>query len=398
MIRDRWLLPDGVDEQLPPTAARLECLRRTALDLFATWGYRLCIPPLVEFLDSLLSGAFDDLELQTFKLTDQLSGRMLGVPADITPQIARIDAHRLATDCPQRLCYVGPILHTRADKFAGSRNPLQIGAELYGHAGIESDAEVVCLMSAMLARLGIRDITLELGHMGLFRGLSAAAKLAPEHVAELLDALLRKAKVEVDSVLERAAVAPELATYFRALLSLNGDADRLAEAAVSLRSAPASVTAAIAALQGLVTLMQARMPQVNIHIDLAELRGYHYHTGVMFAAYTPRLGRALAWGGRYDNVGVHFGRARPATGFSTDLKLLAAIGDLVMPATDAVFAPALNDPALAAAIEALRAGGTVVVQALPGQHGHAQDLGCTRELVQVAGAWCEQAVSFTASG
>jgi ATP phosphoribosyltransferase regulatory subunit len=390
--RDNWLLPDGVDEQLPPAAARLEQLRRVALDLFATWGYRLCVPPLVEFLDSLLSGAGEDLELQTFKLTDQLSGRMLGVPADITPQIARIDAHRLPTACPQRLCYVGSILHTRPDKFAGSRNPLQIGAELYGHAGIESDAEVVCLMGAVLAAAGIREVTLELGHMGLFRGLVAAAKLAPSVESELLNALLRKAGDEVDSTLAQAAVEPGLAALFRALLKQNGDAAQLHVAAEEFRAAPKAVKSAISALQALVTLVQARMPALNIHIDLAELRGYHYHTGTMFAAYTPQLGRAVAWGGRYDNVGAHFGRARPATGFSTDLKLLATMSDITVPGVPMVYAPAVNDRSLADRISALRAAGTTVIQALPGQHGSAQDLGCTRQLARVNGAWVEQSI------
>jgi ATP phosphoribosyltransferase regulatory subunit len=385
--RERWLLPDGVDELLPPAAARLEHMRRTALDLLATWGYRLCIPPMVEFLDSLLSGAGDDLELQTFKLTDQISGRMLGIPADITPQIARIDAHRMSTDAPQRLCYVGPILHTRPDKFAGSRNPLQIGAELYGHAGIESDAEVVCLMSALLVEVGVRDCTLELGHMGIFRGLIAAANLTGEHETELLDALLRKARTEVDEVMERAGVSPSLMSLFRALLDLNGDAARLADARDLFQAAPAPVKTAVSALEGLINIVRARVPGLNVHIDLAELRGYHYHTGVMFAAYTPRLGRAVAWGGRYDNIGVHFGRARPATGFSTDLKLLAAIGDFVPTIADAVFAPAVDDAALASAINALRTRGTVVIQALPGQLGSARDLGCARQLVCEGGSW-----------
>ncbi|MBM4228483.1 MAG: ATP phosphoribosyltransferase regulatory subunit, partial [Gammaproteobacteria bacterium] len=314
--QSRWLLPDGVDEQLPPEAARMEQMRAAALSLFARWGYQLCMPPLVEFLDSLLSGVGEDLETQTFKLTDQISGRMLGIPADITPQIARIDAHRLPVEGPQRLCYLGPILHTLPEKFAGSRNPLQVGAELYGYAGIEADAEVQSLMLALLAEFGIREVTLELCHMEIFRGLSRAAALDPAAESALLDALLRKDRAEVDEVVATVDMPPVRAEMFRALLRLHGGTEVIAQARQALREAPAEVTAAVETLSALVGQIERRTPSVDVHVDLAELRGYHYHTGIMFGAYTPSLGRAIAWGGRYDNVGAWFGRARPATGFS----------------------------------------------------------------------------------
>lgn len=385
--RSRWLLPDGVDEQLPPEAAHLENLRRRALDLLACWGYELCQPPVVEFLDSLLSGVGEDLEIQTFKITDQISGRMLGIPADITPQIARIDAHRLPVPGPQRLCYLGPILHTRPDKFAGSRNPLQVGAELYGHAGIDADAEVQALLLALLAQVGVRDVTLELCHMGIFRGLSQAAGLSEAADAALLDALLRKARDEVDELLGQAGVASATAAMFRDLLRLNGDAEVVREAQDRLRAAPPVVTAAVRALADLVDGLAHRCPEATVHVDLAELRGYHYHTGIMFAAYTLGLGRAIAWGGRYDNVGAFFGRARPATGFSTDLKLLAAISSLPRADVSRVFAPAGSDPRLVSAIGALRQAGRVVVQALPGQAGDARDAGCAEELREIDGCW-----------
>lgn len=385
--QSRWLLPDGVDEQLPPEAARLEALRRRALDLFSRWGYRLCTPPTIEFLDSLLSGVGEDLEIQTFKLTDQVSGRMLGVPADITPQIARIDAHRLPTDGPQRLCYLGPILHTRPDKFAGSRNPLQLGAELYGYAGIAADAEVQALMLALFAALEVPTVTLEICHMGIFRGLSAAAGLDSEADGALLDALLRKSRPEVDEVLAGARVSAAPAAMFRALLQLNGDAGVLAEARRALAAAPDGVRAAVEDLGELVAQVAQRSPGADIHVDLAELRGYHYHTGLMFAAYTPGFGRAIAWGGRYDNVGAFFGRARPATGFSADLKLLAAISDVVVPAPALVFAPAGTAAGLLAAIAACRAEGHNVVQGLPGQVGGAREAGCTRQLACRDGQW-----------
>ena len=209
----RWLLPDGVDELIPPFAAELESLRRRVIDLMAGWGYRLCMPPLVEFLDSLLSGLGEDLEIQTFKLTDQVSGRMMGIPADMTPQVARIDAHRLPTDCPQRLCYIGPVLHTRPDRFAGSRNPLQLGAELYGHAGIESDAEVICLLVETLACAGVPDLTLEIGHMGVFKALVDAARLDTPGSDRVLDALLRKSPDELEDALRAIGVERALAQF-----------------------------------------------------------------------------------------------------------------------------------------------------------------------------------------
>lgn len=376
----RWLLPDGVDEQLPPEAARMERMRASALSLFMRWGYQLCMPPLVEFLDSLLSGVGEDLETQTFKLTDQISGRMLGIPADITPQIARIDAHRLPFEGPQRLCYLGPILHTLPEKFAGSRNPLQVGAELYGHAGIDADAEVQSLMLALLGEFGIREVTLELCHMEIFRGLARAAALESGSESALLDALLRKDRADVDDVVSTVGMAPARAEMFRALLRLNGGAGIIAQARQALRDAPTEVTAAVETLAALVTQVERRSPSADVHVDLAELRGYHYHTGIMFGAYTPGLGRAIAWGGRYDNVGAWFGRARPATGFSADMKLLATISDLPNPAIRRVFAPAGLEPDLLAAMEALRARGQVVVQALPGQVGGAAEAGCTEVL------------------
>lgn len=389
----RWLLPDGVDEIIPPLAAEMEQLRRRVIDLMAGWGYRLCMPPLVEFLDSLLSGLGEDLDLQTFKLTDQVSGRMLGIPADMTPQVARIDAHRLPTDCPQRLCYIGPVLHTRPDKFAGSRNPLQIGAELYGHAGIESDAEVICLLVETLACAGISDVTLELGHMGVFKGLVEAAKLDATGSGGVLDALLLKSPDELATACAKSQVPAAPAAWLHGLLAHNGGPEVLDAASRLLADAPAGVRAALDELGALIALLRQRCPTLDVHVDLAELRGYHYHTGVMFAAYTLRAGRAIARGGRYDNIGVQFGRPRPATGFSTDLKSLVALA----PAASApapIFAPAGTEPALLAAIAAARGAGDIVIQGLPGQVGSGADMGCTRQFSSVAGSW--QVVAVTA--
>lgn len=387
------MLPDGVDEVLPPEAQALERLRRQILDLFAGWGYELVVPPLVEFIESLRSGNGEDLDLQTFKLTDQVSGRLMGVRADITPQVARIDAHRLPTELPQRLCYLGPVLHTRPDKFAGSRNPLQVGAELYGYDGIESDAEIVCLMADVLKLASRERITVEIGHMGLFKALIDTAGLDPDAADKLLDALLRKDASEVRGCLEENAVDALARKHLVALLELNGGIEVLDSATTLLADAPAVVAQAIGALKDLVSVLRGRAPDVGIHVDLAELRGYRYHTGVIFAAYLPGAGRQVAWGGRYDNIGRQFGRVRAATGFSTDLKNLVAIraAEHVPPLTK-TFAPAGNAGSLLAAISELREAGRIVVQQLPDQVGDARAMGCTHELVETGDGWINKAL------
>ena len=379
MQDSRWLLPEGVDELVPPEADALEGLRRELLDLMQTWGYALCAPATVEFLESLLLAGDADLELQTFKLIDQASGRLLGLPADMTPQIARIDAHRIGAEAPTRLCYLGQVLHTQPDKFAGSRNPLQLGAELYGHAGIDSDAEIISLMLEVLSHAGVDGVTLDLCHMGIFHGLSQAAALSAADESALLEVLLRKAAGELPALLARVGANPEGARWFIALLALDGDASVLHRARRELAGAPASVMAALADLEALVAALAVSCPDLTVHLDLADLRGYQYHTGVMFAAYTPRVGRAIARGGRYDNIGLRFGRARAATGFSTDLKLLAHLGVARVGRPPSVYAPAEPSPDLRKAVAEARATGRVVVQGLPGQVGGARELGCTLE-------------------
>lgn len=380
MQDSRWLLPEGVDELVPPAADALEGLRRELLDLLRSWGYALCVPATVEFLDSLMLAGDAALELQTFKLIDQASGRLLGLPADMTPQIARIDAHRIGAEVPTRLCYLGQVLHTQPDKFAGSRNPLQLGAELYGHAGIESDVEVISLMVEVLSRAGVADLTLDLCHMEIFHGLSRAAALSPADEASVLDVLLRKAAGEMPALLTHVGAGSDAARWLTALLTLNGGAEVLARARALLSDAPAEVQAALADLEALVAALGRDCPGLEVHLDLADLRGYQYHTGVMFAAYTPRVGRAIARGGRYDNIGLRFGRARAATGFSADLKLLASLGVARLGAPASVYAPADTAPDLRKAMAEARAAGRIVVQALPGQAGGARELGCTLEL------------------
>ncbi|MGR8948057.1 MAG: ATP phosphoribosyltransferase regulatory subunit [Gammaproteobacteria bacterium] len=386
MQKNSWLLPDGVDEILPPHAARLESLRREILDCFSLWGYELVIPPVIEFLHALLSSE-DDLDLQTLKVVDQVSGKMMGVRADITPQVARIDAHRLQTDVPQRLCYLGPVVHATPDKFAGSRNPLQIGAELYGHAGIESDAEIACLMAKVLEIAQLEPITLELGHMGVFKALIESAELGKEQESQVLEILLRKAENELAQLLDSFGVAMPTRDLFVALTQLDGGAEIMSDIANTFSDAASPVKKALSDFSALVEMLKKRIPQVNLHLDLAELRGYHYHTGVTFAAYTGDIGRAIAWGGRYDNVGRDFGRARPATGFSADLKILIGISPLNVSRGSLIFAPAGVQESLLNKISELRESGEVVIQALPGQVGTGEEMGCSSELVLIDGEW-----------
>jgi ATP phosphoribosyltransferase regulatory subunit len=389
---DRWLLPDGIEEVLPPAAGRIEATRRRILDLFQSWGYELVIPPLIEYLESLLTGLGRDLDLQTFKITDQLSGRMMGIRADMTPQVARIDAHCLKRDVPTRLCYLGPILHTRTNGLGGSRNPFQVGAELYGHAGLESDVEVLCLMIETLKAAGISTLYVDLGHMGIFRGLAREAGLSPEQEGEIFDCLQRKALPELEESLRQWGVGGDAARLFTALVELNGDVSVLEEAQRLFVGAPEDVRQALDNLSAISALVSQRAASVTLHVDLAEFRGYHYHTGVMFAAYTPGQGQALAKGGRYDSVGQVFGRPRPATGFSTDLKLLIQVGSCESETTDRIYAPWSAEPALTDEIEQLRKEGHQVICALPGQTGGPREMNCTKELVLQDGHWVSKDV------
>jgi ATP phosphoribosyltransferase regulatory subunit len=384
---DRWLLPEGIEELLPAEASRLEALRRRLLDLYATWGYAQVMPPFIEYLESLLVGSGSDLDLETFKLTDQLTGRLMGVRADMTQQVARIDAHRLQHEAPTRLCYLGTVLRARPDGPGGSRSPLQVGAELYGHAGIESDAEVVALMIETLEACGIRDVHLDLGHVGIFRGLTAAAGLDELREAELFEMLQRKARAELEAAV--ADMPQEHASRLLALVDLNGGDEVLDAARERLAGATAEVDAALASLAGVAEVLRRERPELVLHFDLAELRGYRYHTGVVFAALVPGHGEAIARGGRYDDVGRFFGRARPATGFSTDLRTLLRLSDgqATAQVESGIFAPADADPALCAAIRELRERGERVVRALPGQVGGAAEMDCDRELVRNDDGW-----------
>jgi ATP phosphoribosyltransferase regulatory subunit len=386
--KDSWLLPEGISELLPEQAAHLESLRTDLLKTFACWGYQLVIPPFVDYLDSLLTGSGHDLDLQTFKLTDQLSGEMLGVRADMTPQVARIDAHNLKHEWPTRLCYVGTTLQTLGDALEKTRSPMQIGAELYGHAGIESDYEVIQLMLEMLAISSVQNVHLDMGHVGIYRALVEEAGLNQQQEAELFDVLQRKARTELAELVEQFDIDDQFIKIFNALPKLNGDVEILAKAAALLNIGNDAITTALQDLQVIATKLKRDYPALTVSFDLAELRGYHYHTGMVFAAFVPSVGKEIARGGRYDNIGAVFGRARPATGFSADLKVLAALLDGEnQPQAQCVFAPALDDEGLSQTIRDLRASGTQIISQLPRQQGTAEQMGCNAILEKQDQQW-----------
>ncbi|MBA3581721.1 MAG: ATP phosphoribosyltransferase regulatory subunit [Gammaproteobacteria bacterium] len=395
MTDNRWLLPEGIQEILPQEAARLELLRRRLLDQYASWGYELVIPPLIEYLESLLIGAGSDLELQTFKITDQLNGRMMGIRADMTPQVARIDAHQLRRDEPTRLCYIGTVLHTRPDGFAGSRSPVQTGAELYGHEGPASDIEIISLMIETLRAAGLQELYIDIGHVGIYREVANAAGFDKAQTDTVFDLLQRKALVEIREYLTANKVNANAQAMLLALVELNGDISVLNKARTQLKAAGKKVVEALDYLTQVAEGVQQRAPDLNLHFDLAELRGYHYHqTGVVFAAYAPGEGQEVARGGRYDGIGAVFGRPRAATGFSTDLNALMRLTTHDIKNIAAIYAPvvsAQDEAALWQAITTLRAQGECVIQALPETDTkkivNPAALSCNRQLLKTAQGW-----------
>ena len=390
MSKPIWLLPEGIDELLPPQAWALEGLRRKILDHYWRCGYDLVHPPQIEYIESLLVGTGREFDLQTFKLVDQLNGRTLGVRADMTPQVARIDAHRLNKECPVRLCYLGTVLRTRPDGFAGSRSPLQLGAEIYGHKGVESDAEILGLMLETLRLTGLDNIYLDIGHVGIFRGLAAQAQLSDDQTYTLFEMLQRKSRAEIDDFVASFGCRLKLKNQLKSLIELNGDESVLVDAERLFANACAKVLAAVQYLRRLSQLLSRRFPETPLHFDLAELRGYHYHTGVVFAAYQQGQGQEIARGGRYDDIGKAFGRARPATGFSTDLKFLAQKTSAEKngaQAVETIFAPSSAQHDHWQTIQTLRASGRRVVCELRGQFGGATEMECSLELKNNNNEW-----------
>jgi len=377
-----WLLPESLADVLPAEARRIEELRRELLDLYRTYGFELVAPPLVEYIDSLLSGTGSDLDLRTCKLVDQLSGRTLGVRADMTPQVTRIDAHLLNRAGVTRLCYCGNVLHARPSDLLSSRELLQIGAEIYGHAGFEADLEIIQLVLETVAIAGVRNPRLDLCHPGVLRAIlksdPAAAELAQDAIRLMRDK-------DVPGLGELAArapgIRPETLKALQLLPTLYGGPDVLKIARRDLPALP-GIAQALDALQAVVDAM----PNVSFSVDLADVGGYAYHSGVKFALYAEGWHDALVSGGRYDDVSHAFGRSRPATGFSLDLRKLAA-GLPPAERARAVRAPWGQAPALTEAVRRLRRSGEIVVQVLPGHEQDQDEFVCDRELALQDGVW-----------
>ena len=377
-----WLLPENIADVLPSEARKIEELRRRLLDQFRLYGYELVMPPLLEYLESLLSGAGQDLDLRTFKLVDQITGRTLGVRSDMTTQVARIDAHLLNRSSVTRLCYAGSVLLTRPSGLHATREPLQIGAEIYGHAGLEADAEIQELLLASLAMAGMTEVRLDLCHVGVLRAILALDPEAKKHELALYTLLETK---DIPGI--KAISGSFLETTKNALLALPnlyGDVHVLKRAREILPKLP-EIETALNELALLVSLIPAES-SAQVTIDLADLRGLHYHSGVTFAAYVTGLPNAVARGGRYDHVGESFGRARPATGFSLDLRELARL----MPGAErknAIMAPWGNEAGLREKIAQLRGQGEIVIQSLPGHKNELDEFDCNRAVVFENGSW-----------
>lgn len=376
-----WILPEYIEDILPPDAERIETMRRNVLDLFGSHGYDFVIPPLIEHIESLRSGTGQDMDLKTFKLVDQMSGRLLGLRADITPQVARIDAQLLNRMGISRLCYAGSVLHTLPLGLTRTREPLQVGADIYGHAGIESDIEIQKLMLDALARVGVGKIHFDLGHVGVFRSIVRMSGISATLESELFQVLQAK---DVPGIAELASSLDARVREALCLLpELYGGMDVLPRARAMLSGFP-GVEQAISELEAVA--LELTQSVADLSFDLAELRGYHYHSGMVFAVYAESCPNAVALGGRYDEVGRAFGRARPATGFSMDLREIASI--LPPPVQrNGILAPYSKDPLLQEKIAELRGAGNRVVVDLPGHEANRDELLCSRMLAFSDGRW-----------
>jgi ATP phosphoribosyltransferase regulatory subunit len=388
-----WQLPDQIADVLPSEARHIEELRRLFLDTARSYGYELVMPPLLEHLESLLTGTGESLGLQTFKLVDQLSGRTLGLRADTTPQVARIDAHLLNRSSVTRLCYCGPVLHTRADRPHATREPLQFGAEIYGHAGLEADLEAQALAIAGLRAAGLKALQVDMADVRVVSSLLEGARLAPAALNRIHAALAVKDGVELAALARREGLSPASAQGLQALLQLYGDRQVLTEARRVL-AGMAAAQSALADMAWLAEHLRATESDVAISFDLADLRGYAYYSGTRFAIYG--AGEELARGGRYDEVGAVFGRKRPAAGFSLDLKELVAVLPS-RPLRAAIRAPWGEDGPLRQAIALLRAEGHTVACVLPGHEHELNEFDCDRELALVGGQWVVQALRRVAA-
>ena len=383
-----WLLPEHIADVLPAEARRLEALRHTLLERARGYGFELVMPPLLEHLESLLTGTGRALDLRTFKLVDQLSGRSLGIRADATPQVARIDAHLLNRQGVTRLCYCGPVLHTRPQSANATREPLQLGAEIYGHAGLEADLEVQDLALDGLRAAGLAELVLDLADARIVRGVLGGVSIQPAALGDVVAALAAK---DMASLVRLSASFPaDVRSGLPALPGLYGDVAVLDEARRQLPARP-MITAALDDLAWLARHVALAHPDVRIGFDLADMGGYAYYSGVRFAVYAPGAADALLRGGRYDEVGAVFGRNRPAVGFSTDLKMLAACS-APPPRRTGIRAPWGEDAGLRQAVRSLREQGEIVVCILPGHEHEGEEFDCDRELVAIDGRWVMRAL------
>lgn len=385
-ITKRWLLPEGVDEILPPRAILLEQMCRKLIDLFSSWGYEFVIPPMMEYLESLLTATGEDLDLQTYKITDQLSGRLMGIRADITPQVARIDAHLLKRNIPTRLCYLGSVLHSRTNNSGDSRSPLQLGAELFGHEGVSSDIEIVKLMLATLDAVRISNICLDVGHIGIFRSLISKSQLNSMQESEVFEIVKRKAKDELKIFYKKLKINDDSSKAMLDLIDLHGDAGILDDAIHAFDKLSPDIRKYVNEVKTLTDSIIDKF-DVSINIDLSELRGYNYHTGMIYTAFVPNEGKGIAFGGRYDDIGSAFGKARPATGFSTDMKQLLELQNISEDTPDKIFAPVDDNDSLHKKITELREQGKIVIQELEGQNATAKEMNCNQTLVCENDQW-----------
>lgn len=387
---DRWLLPDGVEEILPAEAKPIEYLRRQLLDLYGAWGYDLVIPPLLEYTDSLLIGLGKDVDLLTFKVTDLLTGRTLGIRADITPQTARMDAHSFTRTGHNRLCYAGHVVYTRPKNPLATRTPIQAGVEFYGEPGIAADIEVVSLLIESLRLAGLPRLHIDLGHVGIYRALARVAGFDETLEEEFFELLQRKAMTEIRDWVSARVSRPEVAALLVELPLLAGDKSVLALARQRFGTLVPEAVDAIDQLVAVATAVEQRYPEAVLYFDLGELRGYHYLTGLVFAAFAPGCGNPVASGGRYDHIGEVFGRARPATGFAVDITALGKSGILPPAATAGIAVVTNNDPAQWEAIRQLRASGERVVCVFDAQT--LGESGCDRQLVASGEAYKVEAL------
>ncbi|MES2887399.1 MAG: ATP phosphoribosyltransferase regulatory subunit [Pseudomonadota bacterium] len=378
-----WLLPEHIADVLPAQARHIEELRRGLLDMARCYGFELVMPPLLEYLDSLLSGTGQTLNLKTFKLVDQLSGRTMGVRADTTPQVARIDAHLLNRQGVARLCYCGPVLHTRPAGPQATREPLQWGAEIYGHAGMEADLEILDLALESLRHSGVSGLQLDLADSRIVRALLAGLPVDAVHLQEVVAALAAKDATSLAAL--SAGFPAEVRAGLQRLLSLYGGPEVLAAARAELPQRPL-ILSALSDLQSLAAHVQEAHPEVQVGYDLADLGGYAYYSGAQFSVFAPGGIDSLLRGGRYDEVGAVFGRNRPAVGFSLDVKALGEVVALRRVAA-AIRAPWDDDVSLRAEIRRLREQGETVVCVLPGHEHEVQEFDCDRQLVRRANAW-----------